>query len=168
MAPHGCYRCRGEDGWVAIAVADDRQWQAFCEALGKPAWTQQEKFSDELSRWHHQDELDRHIEEWTRQHDAYEIADRLQKADIAASPSLSTKQFFEDRHIQEREFFVQCDHPLMGRISIASVPWRMSDSPRGNYTHPPLLGEHNDYVFGTLLGLSKEQMERLRAEKVFL
>ncbi|MCR4394521.1 MAG: CoA transferase, partial [Dehalococcoidales bacterium] len=139
MAPHGCYRCKGEDGWVAIAVGNQEEWQAFCKVLGNPAWTNKVEFSDELSRWKNQDELDQYVESWTRQHYPYEIAEKLQRAGIMAAPSLSTKQLVEDRHIIEREFFVETQHPVLGRIKIASVPWRLSDTPAGNYSYPPLL-----------------------------
>ncbi|MBI4296094.1 MAG: hypothetical protein HY667_03130 [Chloroflexi bacterium] len=55
---------------------------------------------------------------------------------------------------------------MLGKILLASLPWRLSDSPKGNYQAVPLLGEHNDYVFGTLLGLSREEIRQLVEEKV--
>ena len=79
MAPHGCYRCRGEDKWVVIAVASEEEWQSFCNAIGNPEWVKQEIFSDELSRWHNQDELDRLIQEWTRERDHYEVMELLKR-----------------------------------------------------------------------------------------
>lgn len=167
MAPHGCYRCKGEDGWISIAVSTQEEWLAFCNVLGNPEWTNKIEFSDELSRWKNQDELDQYVENWTRQHYPYEITEKLQKAGVMAAPSLSTKQLVEDRHIIEREFFVETQHPVLGKIKIASVPWRLSDSPAGNYSYPPLLGEHNDYVFGQLLGLSSDELARLKETRVF-
>jgi crotonobetainyl-CoA:carnitine CoA-transferase CaiB-like acyl-CoA transferase len=168
MAPHGCYRCAGEDEWVTVAVSGEREWKAFCSVIGDPEWTLKEEFNDELSRWKNQDELDQNVEQWTRTLHPYEIVEKLQKAGVMAGPSLSTKQAVEDLHLKEREFFVQADHPVLGRISVAGLPWKLSDSPRGNYSYPPLLGEHNDYVFGELLGLSREELEKLKEEKVFL
>jgi benzylsuccinate CoA-transferase BbsF subunit len=63
MAPHGVYRCRGEDKWVVIAVSSDEEWQGFCRAMGNPTWSKEERFSTVLKRLHHQDELDKLIEE---------------------------------------------------------------------------------------------------------
>jgi crotonobetainyl-CoA:carnitine CoA-transferase CaiB-like acyl-CoA transferase len=153
---------------VTIAVAGEKEWQAFCKVLGNPAWTRKPEFSDELSRWKNQDQLDKHVEEWTSQHHPYEISAMLQKEGIMSGPSLSTKQLVEDRHMKEREFFVEEEHPVLGKILLAGMPWKLSDEPKGNYTYPPLLGEHNDYIFGKLLGLSKEELDRCREEKVFL
>jgi crotonobetainyl-CoA:carnitine CoA-transferase CaiB-like acyl-CoA transferase len=169
MAPHGCYKCRpsSEIEWVAIAVANQKEWKAFCRLLGNPPWTKRPEFSDELSRRKNQDELDKNVEAWTSQFGCYEVAEKLQKAGIAAAPSLSTRQIVDDPHIKARGFFFETVHPFMGNICLASLPWRLSDTVRGNYTYPPLLGEHNDYVFGQLLGLSQEEINRLRQEKVF-
>ena len=50
MAPHGCYRCQGDDKWATIAVSSDEEWEAFCQALGNPAWTKEERFGTIISR----------------------------------------------------------------------------------------------------------------------
>ena len=169
MAPHGCYKCRpsSETEWVVIAVADQGQWRAFCRVLGNPAWAKRPEFADELSRWKNQDELDKYVEAWTSQLGCYEVAEKLQKAGIAAAPSVSTRQIVVDPHLKARGFFFETVHPFMGNICLPSLPWRLNDTVRGNYIYPPLLGEHNDYVFGQLLGLSPEEIKRLREEKVF-
>ena len=71
-------------------------------------------------------------------------------------------------YLEERDFFVDIDHPEMGRVRLARLPWRLNDNPRGNYEHAPLLGEHNDYVFGELLGMSGEEIARLKEEQIIL
>ena len=148
MAPHGCYHCQGEDEWVAIVVSNDEEWEAFCNVIGNPEWTTKEEFSNEVSRWNNQDELDRRVEEWTRKHNNYEVMQILQKAGIAAGASLSVQGVAEDAHLKEREFFVETDHPVMGKLPYARLPWRVNNVPEGYYNYAPLLGEHNDYVFG--------------------
>ncbi|MBE0415452.1 MAG: CoA transferase [Dehalococcoidia bacterium] len=168
MAPHGCYRCRGEDKWVAIAVSSEEEWKAFCEVIGNPEWTRDERFRDGLNRWRNQEELDKLIQEWTLNHTPYEIMEMLQKAGVMAGPSSNTEELVQDHHLEERDFFVDIDHPEMGRVRLARLPWRLSDSPRGNYQHAPLLGEHNDYVFGELLNMSGEEIARLKEEQVIL
>ena len=61
MAPHGAYPCKGEDKWVAIAVANDEEWKALCRVMGNPEWCKDEKFSDQFNRWQNQDELNKLI-----------------------------------------------------------------------------------------------------------
>ena len=65
MAPHNCYRCRGDDKWVSIAISTPEEWNSFCEALGNPSWTRDKKFADTYERWKNQEELDRLIAAWT-------------------------------------------------------------------------------------------------------
>jgi benzylsuccinate CoA-transferase BbsF subunit len=169
MAPHNSYPCKktkDEDEWTAIAVANQQEWETLCRLMGDPAWTKQDKFNDELTRWDNQEELDKHIAEWTRQYGSYELAALLQQAGIAASPSLSTKQFTHDEHIAARGFFKNPNHAVLGDKVLAGLPIKFSGYKDMNYQTPPLLGEHNDYVFGELLGLSKDEIRKLTEEKV--
>lgn len=166
MAPHGVYRCRGEDKWVAIAVSSDEEWQALCHAMGDPPWSREERFSSALSRWQYQDELDRLIEGWTTEHSHYEVMEMLQRAGVAAGPSLSPQELMSDPHLKERGFFLEMDHPEVGRRLMVGLPARLSSNPFLNYEHSPLLGEHNQYVFGELLGLSPGELSRLEEEGV--
>lgn len=166
MAPHGCYRCRGEDKWVAIAVSNEEEWAAFCNALGNPEWTKRDEFSNEQSRWENQEELDKLITQWTIEHDHYEVMEILQKAGVMAGASLDLAEVANDPHLKKRDFIAEIEHPKMGKLRLLGVPWRLSGSPPGNYQHPPLLGEHNIYVFGELLGLSSEEIKQLEEEKV--
>jgi crotonobetainyl-CoA:carnitine CoA-transferase CaiB-like acyl-CoA transferase len=166
MVPHGCYRCKGNDEWVAIAVDGQVEWEAFVAAIGSPAWAQREEFHDEESRRRNQDEVDRLVEEWTRQRGQYEVMEQLQKAGVAAGASLNIKDLVSDPQLKARRFFVDVEHPVIGRMTLAGLPWRPAGRQKGNYSYPPLLGEHNDYVFGELLGLTGEEIDRLKEEKV--
>ncbi len=169
MAPHGCYPClntRDEEEWIAIAVADQKEWLALCKLMENPQWTRQARFADELSRWKNQDALDKHLAAWTKAFGSYELAAKLQQAGIAAAPSLSTKQATHDVHLNDRNFFVKTQHPVLGDVLLTGLPFRLSDSPRGNYRRAPLLGENNVDVFGELLGLSAAEIEQLSAGKV--
>jgi crotonobetainyl-CoA:carnitine CoA-transferase CaiB-like acyl-CoA transferase len=169
MAPHGCYPCKttgDEDEWIALAVAGQKEWESLCRLMGNPDWTKNEAFSDELKRWENQVELDKYLAGWTRQYGAYELTALLQKTGIAATPSFSTRQLTHDKHINARGFFKKPHHPVLGDKVLAGLPIKFSDYAAGNYHTPPLLGEHNDYVFGNLLGLSKEEIRQLTEEKV--
>ena len=169
MAPHGVYPCKmtkDEPEWVAIAVGNQKEWEALCKIMGNPAWTRKEEFSDELSRWKNQEKLEEHFKKWTRKFGSYELADMLQKAGITAAASLSTKQCTHDKHLEARGFFIKTEHPVLGNVTLTGLPFRFSGSPEGNYRVAPLLGQDNDYVFGELLGLSKNEISQLTEEKV--
>jgi benzylsuccinate CoA-transferase BbsF subunit len=167
MAPHNCYRCKGEDKWVSIAVSNDEEWEALCQAIGNPRWTRDERFSNQLYRWQNQEELDRLIEEWTVTHTHYEVMEILQRVEVAAVPSFSNEDLFYDPHCQERECLVPVQHPEKGELYVIAPPWKFSATP-GRVTRPaPMLGEHNEYVLRELLGMSKDEIARLAEERVF-
>ena len=168
MAPHGVYRCKGDYGWVAIAVSNDAEWRAMCKAMGNPDWTDRPEFSDQNSRWNNQDELDTHIQAWTKERDAYQITDLLQQAGVMAGPSLGPKELVDDPQLKHRGFFVENDHPVIGRIQYAGLAFNLSNAPKGNYGPSPLLGEHNYYVLSQLLGFSQAEIENFTKEKVLL
>ena len=166
MAPHNCYRCKGEDKWISIAVSSDDEWETLRRAMGYPLWAEDERFADQRGRWQHQQELDSMIESWTSVYTHYELMDMLQRAGVAAVPSFNNEELFGDPHCRERGCFVPVDHPDEGELYIVSPPWKFSDTPAEAKSAAPLLGQHNKYVFGELLGISDEQIDRLEAEQV--
>ncbi len=166
MAPHNCYRCRGEDKWISIAVATDEEWEALCRVMGNPEWAGEECFADSYRRWQNQEQLDRLIEEWTVNYSHYELMERLQAAGVAAMPSFSAEELFSDTHLRERGFITEIEHSVMGKKLVLSPPWKFSETPPRIERASPLLGEHNDYVFGELLGMPKGEITRLIEEQI--
>ncbi len=166
MAPHNCYPCSGVDKWISIVVADDEEWQALCTVMEKPDLVGDDRFSDVYNRWKNQAELDRIIGDWTKELDAYNVMEKLQAAGVAAAPSLSSEGLFNDPHLKERGVFQQIDHPVIGKDWVIAPPWRLSVTPASIRRHAPLFGEHNDRVFGQLLGMSREEIVKLEEEEV--
>lgn len=166
MAPYGCYPCQGEDQWVTIAIASDEEWHRFCELMGKPELAADERFSDTLSRWKNQDQLDRIISEWTRQRDHYEIMTSLQQAGLAAGAVLTVKELFSDPHLREREFFKTQTHPQAGTFPYKGRPLRLSKTPLRHDMPAPCLGEHNTYIYGKLLEMSQEEIDEMEREGI--
>ena len=166
IAPHNCYRCAGEDKWISIAVATNREWEGLCSAMGRLDLLEDQRFAIPEDRYKNQDELDRMISDWTRDKEGYELMECLQKAGVAAAPTLSSEGLFNDPHIRDRRVFRQVEHPVIGKDWVIAPPWRLSETPAQINRHAPLLGEHNEYVFGELLGMSAGEIENLKQEKV--
>ena len=166
MAPHNCYRCRGDDKWVSIAVATDEEWQAFCNAAGHPEWASDERFSDTYSRWKNERELNDLIGEWTVNYTHYEVTEILQKAGVAAIPSFSNEEIFSDPHFKARELAIEVEHPSMGKQVVLGPPWRLSETPARVTKSAPTIGENNEYVFGEILGMSGKEIARLIEEEI--
>ncbi|MEE8399946.1 MAG: CoA transferase [Desulfobacterales bacterium] len=165
-APHNCYRCRGEDRWISIAVVTDEEWIALCRTMEMPELAGDERFLDGPRRRQNQLDLDSIITGWTRDQDDYALMERLQQAGVAAAPSLSSEGLFNDPHLRDRGIYTQVDHPVMGKDWVITPPWRLSETPAQIHRHAPLLSEHNEYVFCELLGMSAEEVAILEEEKV--
>jgi len=161
MAPHNCYRCR--DGkWVTIAIATEEEWKAFCSAIGDPDWTRDHRFADAYSRQRNQDELDKHVEAWTMNYTPHQVMEILQKVGVAAVPSFNSKDLCTDRHLKERGVFMEVDHPVMGKRVVVAPHWKLSHTPARPGRYAPLFGEHNEYVFGELLGMRLDEINELK------
>jgi benzylsuccinate CoA-transferase BbsF subunit len=165
MAPHNCYPC-GDDGrWVSIAVGNEEEWRALCQVVGDERLSNDKRFADAPSRWRRQEELDQIISEWTRGRSASEATEALQKAGVAAMPLLDGLSLSKDRHLRKRGMMVEVEHDALGKRVMMGAPWKYSKTP-SEVRPAPLLGEHNQYVLGDLLGMSREEVERLAEEGV--
>ena len=166
MAPHGVYPCKEEDSWITIAVGDDSEWQSLCRAMNRPDLLNDLRFQDAVGRWQHREELDALLAGWTRSFADVELMALLQEAGVAAMPSFSNKELYEDSHLKERKVYQEVTHPELGRKVVLGPPFFLTDTPLEVSSHASLLGQHNEQVFCDLLGLSQEELERLVKEKV--
>ncbi len=156
-APHGVYRCLGDDSWCAIAVFGDMEWRAFVNVMGAPTWANDSKFSTLRGRKQHEDELDRRVEEWTVNYTPEYVMSRLQAAGVRAARVEKVSELFDDPQLKHREHFRLVEHPVVGPHRYNSPPFRMSET--GYRLEPgPCLGQHNEYVLRELLGLSDEEI----------
>jgi len=166
MAPHGNYQCRGEDKWVSIAVRTEEEWKALCDAMGNPQWTREGRFSTKLNRLKNIEQLDQLVSQWTKNYTPYEITETLQSAGVAAIPLMNIEDQYIDSHFNERGIHVNVEHPKVGAEVIYGLSWKMNKTPGGVRGSAPLLGEHNNYVFRDLLGLSTQEIQSLIDEEV--
>ena len=166
MAPHNCYRCKGYDKWISIAVATDEEWNALCRAMGNPAWTRDEAFADSYSRWKNRTKLDELVGKWTINYTHYEVMELLQRSGVAAMPSFSAEEILSDPHVKARGLINEVEHPVLGKKVVINPSWKHSETPARIHKASPLLGEHNEEVFGELLGMSKEEVKKLEAAQI--
>jgi len=166
-APHGVYPASGEDRWVAIAVFNDEEWSRFADAIGRPAWTADERFASPQSRWENQDALDEAVATWTSQRDRYEATKLLQEAGVRAGAVQNAQDLNEtDPQLAHRGVFFQMDHPVIGEARFEGVPVHFDGMSADNWRSGPLLGEDNEYVFKELLGVADDEFAKLTASGV--
>jgi benzylsuccinate CoA-transferase BbsF subunit len=166
-APHNVYKCWGVDRWLALEVHSDEEFAALARVIGKPGLAEDARFADMASRKKNEAELDRIIEEWTRERDRDWLANEFCQAGLAAAPSRNGEDIYADPHLRAREAFVTVDHPDWGELEMIGNPWKMSGE-EVRLQRAPLLGEHNDYVLRELLGLSDAEINDLRQKDIIL
>ena len=174
MSPHGCYRCAGTDEWVAIAVRSDAEWERMQGVMGTAADT---RFATLEGRLAHRAALDGVVEGWTAGLDRWDVTERLQAVGIAAGPVLDCgADTYADEHLQARDYFQLVAHEDAGTYPMSGPVWgflaeRGDDGDAGErapsrHDAAPLLGEHNEYLLGELLGYEAAELRRLEAASV--
>ncbi|GIX49636.1 MAG: CoA transferase [Candidatus Tectimicrobiota bacterium] len=166
FAPHGVYRCQGEEAWCTIAVRSEAEWQALCAAMGHPAWTREARFATRAAREANQDALDALITAWTAQLPASEVMARLQRAGVPAAVVHDAASLAHDPQLAHRGHYARLPHPRLGEHVIDNYGFRLSATPGGVQGPAPLLGQHTEEILGGLLGLSSQEIARLRAAGV--
>ena len=166
MAPHGVYPSKGADKWVTIAVKTEDEWRALCAAMERPELAEDDRFADQYLRQINHDALDEIIAAWTKSKTHFQVTRTLQKAGVAAFPSLNQKEVFDDRHYKAREDWIDVDHPL-GKQKIYGMPWKLSKTPGQIRLPGTMVGQYNDFAFREVLGMPKEEIDRLDAANVF-
>ena len=175
--PHNVYPCApvpgdpDSDRYIAIAIADDEQWQRLRMAMGDPAWAAAPEYATRIARRRHEDALDAAIANWTRPQDAATLMDALQVAGVPAAMVAQGKDLHDSRHLQSRNFYrntryweaergVKATEWAEGESLSWAIPAQMSETPIafGKYHN---IGADNDYVFGELLGIPAATIARL-------
>ena len=161
-APHNCYRCKGADEWVSIAVTEEDHWTALCRAMGRPGLAGDSRYQGAAGRKAHEDQLDEIISVWCADKSAWQVTEELQAAGVPAFPSLDTRQVAEDPHLAARQYFAQAPHPEVGVRKHTGLPWRLRNRPSGMVGPAPLMGQHTDEVLREVLRLDDGEIARLR------
>ncbi len=169
-APCGVYPAKSPgtaaqqlDRWIAIHIEDDAGWGALREVMGDPAWAQDARFDTNDGRAAHHAEIDRHLGAWTREQDDYALTHALQARGIAAMPVLEASRTFDDPHLRDRGFFRKQRLENGEVYEFVGPLYSMPETPIEFFQGPVALGEHNEYVYKSLLGYSDAEYDALLA-----
>jgi benzylsuccinate CoA-transferase BbsF subunit len=166
-APHGAYRCRGEDRWCTIAVFNDAEWQGLCKVMGKENLIYDSRFVTLFDRKKNEAELNQLVEEWTLSFGDDEVMRKLQAAGVPAGVVTNNSDLFEDIQLKERECFWMMDHSVLGPFPHPSPSFKLSKTPAEPRMSAPRLGEHTECICKKLLKMSDEEFTQLFSEDIF-
>ena len=165
-APYDCFRAK--DGWVVIGVGNSQLFRTLVAAMGMPELGRDPRFKSPNARLERHDEVNRVVGDWVKERTVAEVMEVLgpEGANVPCAPVMTLDRLVADPHVRAREMVVDLPHAKLGRIPVTGVPFKLSESP-GSIDHlGPELGQHNDEIYGGLLGLSASEMDQLRSDGV--
>ncbi len=166
MAPHGIYPARGDDEWVAIACRSDAEWRALAGVV-EADWARAARFGTLAGRLEAQDDLDAALAGWTRTRAKADIVAALQAADVPAAPvAKPAERVDHDPATAGFGLWPTATHSKMGAVRVDGLPVHFSKTDWKIERGGPCLGEHTEEVLTGVLGLSADEVAKLRAEGV--
>ncbi len=156
------YPC--QDGYVVIWIGP--HYHLVVKMMGDPDWSKEEMFANPLMRNNYIVELNQLITAWTMEHTAEEINALALEHGVPCSLVRSVKDLVADEQLAFRNFWQEIDHPVAGRLKYPGAPFKLSATPGIIERPAPLLGEHNEMVYGNMLKYTREQLVRLQKDRV--
>ncbi|CAE7216024.1 hypothetical protein PTNB73_07972 [Pyrenophora teres f. teres] len=154
------------DGDILLGGGNDRLYGVLCNRLGKPEWILDEKFKTNAMRVKHRDELEELIETETRKKTTKELLDVFEGSGMPYAAINDIQDTLNHEHILARNMVKEVEHPACGPIKLVNTPVKWSESKPEIRLPPPTLGQHTNEILGDTLGMSKDEVEGLRAEGV--
>ena len=156
---------KAEDGWVIIAVGNNKLWEAFCKAIGRPELLNNTDYCDNYDRVKAHGEVKQIVENWSQKMKVREIVDFLLSRKIPCAPIYTVKEVVEDQHIAAaRQMIRQVEHPVAGPIKVIGSPINMSETPAQVDSPAPMLGQHSEAVLKELLNMTADELQSLKAD----
>ncbi|UCC59449.1 MAG: CoA transferase [Dehalococcoidia bacterium] len=152
--------CR--DGYLMMSALTDREWGSLVEFMGNPAWADDERFNQWLSRHMSGDDINPHVQEFVGQYNKEELFHRLQDSAIAAAPVNTAEDLLKSSQMEYRGFFTEIEHSKAGRLKYPTAGYKFSKTPWTAERAAPLLGQHNEDIYCERLGYSKEDLVSMR------
>lgn len=156
----GLMRC--QDGYVVLAAMQDNQWRGLVELMGHPAWTKDEMCRSEETRSLNAQKITSLVQEWMVDRTQEEVFRGGQEKGVPIGAVNSPQDLVNSPQLRARGFFVEIEHPEVGRIEYPTAAYRFSKTPWSAQRPAPLLGEHNERIYCGLLGYSRQELVKMR------
>lgn len=164
LVPYGIFPAR--DGSIVIACLMNSFWERICAALARPQWAQDPRFESIEKRRDHRECVNGMIGELTCLKSIEELVALFSQHGVPHAPILGIQAALSQPQSVAREMVVETDHAVLGKIPIVNRPIKFPGNPQPVPTAPPILGQHTDEILRDVLGLTSEQIDRLRAASV--
>ena len=164
VAPSNVYPT--SDGMVLIAANQDTVFGRLCDAMAKPEWAKDPRYVSHQARGSNQKQLDGAIGDWTKTLTTRNVLDLMDKNGVPAGQIYRAPEMLADPHFIARQAIVTTQHPTFGALKMQNVAPKLSETPGAIRTAAPEMGQHNDEIYGELLGLGAQRLAELKAGKI--
>ena len=164
LAPYNVYEAR--DGHVSIICIRDGHWRGLLRAIDREDLLEDEELKTMAGRSERMPQVDAIVSAWTRQHDKLDVLEALQAEGVPSAMVRDIEEILSDQHMHDRGMLRDIDHPVMGKVTLMNSPINVATGCVIEPVLPPELGEHNNLVYGEMLGLSEQEITRLVDEGV--
>jgi len=165
IAPSNIYNCK--NGSIVIGANQDTVFKRLCQAMDQPELAEDKRFSDHVSRGENQNTLDGLIDEWCSTRDVDDVEGIMHDFSIPSGKVYRTPEMLDDPHFIEREAIVDVPNEKWPDLKMQNVFPKMSKSQgRVRWTGVEELGAHNEEVYGSLLNLTKDEMQQLKDKSI--
>jgi len=151
------------DGWVVLSVVTNSIWRRFVKKIGRPELATDPRFGSDTDRFHNFQLIDAEIKGWIAARTVSEVMKACEESRVPCGPVQEVDALLKDPQVLAREMVVPLDYPGLGRVHVPGIPMKMSLTPGSIQGPSPQLGEHNEEVYGDLLGFSPEKVAELKA-----
>jgi benzylsuccinate CoA-transferase BbsF subunit len=167
-APHGCFRCVGDDRWCVVSVRTDEEWRNFCKVVGREDLLKEGRFRDRELRLRNAAELNRIASEWTATRSAEEAMAKLQGAGVPAGVVQTGADLLIDPQLRHRNYFSAFADSLIGPFEIPRSGFVFRGQQEEALKLPARLGSDNEQILGEILGYDKATIDRWLEEEVLI
>jgi formyl-CoA transferase len=154
------------DGYLVIGVASEGIWRRFCQAIGRTEWADDPCFEKNANRVENRSLLIGFLAEIFLSRSTDEWLKLLNSAEVPCAPVQTVDQVFKAHQVLHREMLVEVEHPTAGTVRMAGIPVKLSLTPASVRLPPPLLGQHNEEVLESWLGMNDKEISELKRKTV--
>jgi len=155
------FKCRNGD-YLMMSALTDREWKSLVGFMGDPEWAREDKYGQWLNRHMSGDDINPRVQEFVSERDRDELFHGLQEDAIAAAPVNTPEDLVNSEQMEARGFFSEVEHPRAGQIRYPTAAYNLSQTPCHLERAAPLIGEHNELVYGERLGYSRQDLAFMR------
>ncbi|NOT54109.1 MAG: CoA transferase [Deltaproteobacteria bacterium] len=164
FSPYNSYKT--SDGYVLLLVANDEKWRALCRVMEREDLLTNPDYATNSARTKRFDEMDEIVGAWTARYTKREVMEKLTAADVTCGMVNEISEVLNDPHLRARGTLQDIMHPTVGKVTVLASPIRLNGDTPTIDSAAPTLGQHNDLVYGKLLGLSEKEIGALREQGV--